>query len=442
MNQPSIAIQPVSHPLSASMSVPGSKSLTNRALMVAALADGKTILSNALFSDDSLYFVESLKRLGFDVLLDPGDVNRQLGGDRQALPTMAVTGLRGRIPANQAELYIGNAGTAARFLMAMLTLDHGHYILDGDDRMRQRPMQDLITALGQLGAQISGYHLPVSIQAQGLPGGRAVVGGDVSSQFLSGLLLAAPYARDSIELCVERGLNSKPFVDLTLAVMADFGVTVAWEDYGRFIISPQTYRSPGIYPIECDATSASYFFAAPAICGGTVQVGGITRQSKQGDVRFLEVLIQMGCTVADGPDGVSVTGPQGDPSQSALRGVQVDMCDLSDTAQTLAAVAPFACTPTTIHGIASARLKETDRVAAICTELTRLGVYVEEYPDGLTIYPCRDFHPAAVQTYQDHRMAMAFSLLGLKVPGITILDPGCVSKTFPDYFKVLSRLQT
>lgn len=490
MLPPAIPIQPISHPLSASVRVPGSKSLTNRALMVAALADGTTRLTNALFSDDSRYFAESLVQLGFEVHLEPeaddgkehrdgkdhrdGNLPSRWSSDRAVgrlslarraspafarlctpLPSMTVTGLAGRIPAEQADLYIGNAGTAARFLTAMLTLGFGNYTLDGDDRMRQRPMQDLLGALEQLGAVITNSesrgqsigaddrntHLPICVQARGLPGGQADIAGDASSQFLSGLLMAAPYAQHPVELRVERGLTSKPFVDMTLAVMANFGVHVERDGYDRFIVTPQIYHSPGAYAIESDATAASYFFIAPVICGGTVRVEGITRRSKQGDVAFLDILAQMGCTVAEGPNWVSVTGPQGDPTLSSLHGVTVDMMDIPDTAQTLAAVAPFACTPTTIRGIASARLKETDRVAALCAELSRLGVVVKEYPDGLTIYPCRDFHPAAVQTYNDHRMAMAFSMIGLKVPGITILDPGCVSKTFPGFYEVLAQLQ-
>jgi 3-phosphoshikimate 1-carboxyvinyltransferase len=449
MTQSAIQIQPISHPLAASVRVPGSKSLTNRALMVAALADGTTQLTNALFSDDSLYFVESLRRLGFTVHIEP------VSGRKGSLPSMTVTGLRGRIPAARAELSIGNAGTVARFLTAMLTLGNGTYSVDGDARMRQRPMQDLVTALEQLGAEItrpdseeqsSNAHtpaasLPFIVRARGLWGGRAEIAGNTSSQFLSGLLLTASYARHPVELVVVGGLSSKPFVDMTLAVMADFGVRAERDGYNRFFISPQCYFSPGTYAIECDATAASYFFAAAAVCGGTVRVEGTTRSSKQGDLAFLDVLSQMGCSVADGPEWVSVTCSPGSPGLSSLRGMTVDMRDMSDTAQTLAAVAPFASTPTTIHGIASARLKETDRVAAICTELTRLGVRVDEHPDGLTIYPCRDFRPAEIQTYNDHRMAMAFSLIGLKIPGISILDPGCVSKTFPGFFEVLARLQ-
>jgi len=449
MNKTAIQIQPISQPLTASVRVPGSKSLTNRALMVAALADGTTRLANTLSSDDSFYFAESLRRLGFNVYLEPEP------DQQNASPSMTVTGLKGRIPAVQADLFIGNAGTAARFLTAMLTLGNGTYAVDGDARMRQRPMQDLVTALEQLGAQITrsgsgepsrngnppAISLPIVVHAHGLRGGHADIAGDASSQFLSGLLLAAPYAQQPVVLEVVHGLSSKPFVDMTLAVMADFGVRVERDGYNRFFISPGCYHSPGTYMIECDATAASYFFAAAAICRGTVRVEGITRLSKQGDLAFLDVLSQMGCKVAEGPDWVSVTGSPGSSGLSSLRGVTVDMGDMSDTAQTLAAVAPFASTPTTIRGIASSRLKETDRVAAICTELTRLGVRVDEHPDGLTVYPCHNLHSAEIQTYQDHRMAMAFSLIGLKIPGLTILDPECVSKTFPGFFEVLARLQ-
>jgi 3-phosphoshikimate 1-carboxyvinyltransferase len=463
-----LPINPVSNPLSASVRVPGSKSLTNRVLLVAALADGTTRLTNALFSDDTLYFAESLNRLGFTVQLEPGSDKPcftpllDSGSLVTSLPSMTVTGVKGRIPAPRADLYVGNAGTAARFLLAVLTLgqcrdgNECRYTIDGDARMRQRPMRDLFAVLEQLGALITrpqspdhlpmgdllGDSLPVTVHARGLSGGHVNIAGDASSQFLSGLLMVAPYARGAVELEVVRGLNSKPFVDMTLAVMADFGVNVERDGYDRFLIRPQRYLSPGTYAIECDATAASYFFAAAAICGGAVRVEGITRPAKQGDLAFLDVLYQMGCSVEDGSDWVSVTGLQESPCYSSLRGVSVDMCDISDTAQTLAVVAPFASTPTTIRGIASTRLKETDRVSAICTELTRLGVRVEEHADGLTIYPCQNFHPAEIHTYRDHRMAMAFSLIGLKVPGLKILDPECVSKTFPGYFDVLARLQT
>jgi 3-phosphoshikimate 1-carboxyvinyltransferase len=414
--------------------VPGSKSLTNRVLLLAALADGTTTLENALFSDDSARFADSLTRLGFDVQTD------------EPAARMTITGLGGRIPAQRAELFVGNAGTAARFLTAMLTLGHGECLLDGDARMRQRPIGDLVNALAQLGARVESATQqskinnqqslcpPLRISAAGLPGGKAQIAGNISSQYLSGLLMVAPYAQKPVELAVVGGLNSKPYVELTLAVMADFGVTVQRDGYERFVIEPQRYHTPGIYTIESDASAASYFFAAPAVCGGTVRVENITRGSKQGDIAFLDVLVAMGCTVTQGDTWIEVTGPV------ELRGVDVDMRDISDTAQTLAAIAPFASTPTTIRGIESARVKETDRVAAVCTELARLGVTVEEHRDGLTIYPCHTFTPATIQTYDDHRMAMAFALIGLRAPGVTIADPGCVAKTFPNYFAVLESL--
>jgi 3-phosphoshikimate 1-carboxyvinyltransferase len=263
------------------------------------------------------------------------------------------------------------------------------------------------------------------------------VAGDVSSQFLSGLLLVAPHAQAPVELVVERGLNSKPYVDLTLRVMADFGVNVTREGYERFWVTPQVYQPRSAYAIESDASAASYFFAASAICGGRVRVENISRGSRQGDVGFVEVLRSMGCTVTAGANWIEVAGPP----QGALSGVDVDLRDMPDTAQTLAAVAPFAATPTVIRGIASARLKETDRVAALCAELRRLGVTVTELPDGLAIEPCASLRPARVRTYNDHRMAMAFALVGLRSPGVEIENPGCVSKTFPDYFGGLETLR-
>ena len=435
-----LQITPILHPLHATVRVPGSKSLTNRALLVASLAEGKTRLTNALFSDDSRYFAGALQALGFDVQLD--EVNAE----------MTVTGLGGKIPSPKAELFIGNAGTAARFLSAFLTLGHGEYILDGDARMRERPIGDLIEALAQLGTEIEAVNNcpPVKIKASGLPGGKTKIAGNISSQFLSALLMVAPFAKAQIQIEVITELNSKPYVDMTLAVMQDFGVDVHREGYRYFSIPQTPYRSTpswdqsplsnqkskvSNYPIESDASAASYFFAAPALCGGTVRVLNISRDSKQGDTAFLEILKLLGCSVEERDQDLQVTG------HSPLQGVDVDMRDIPDTAQTLAAVAPFASSPTRIRGIASARVKETDRIHATCMELTRLGVQVDEHEDGMTIYPCQTFQPSNVQTFNDHRMAMAFSLIGLRVPGITIENPACVSKTFPTYFEVLDSLR-
>jgi 3-phosphoshikimate 1-carboxyvinyltransferase len=420
-----VQITPISRPLNATVRVPGSKSLTNRGLLIASLAKGTTRLMNTLFSDDSGYFAKALQTLGFDVQLD------------EASHEMTVTGLGGHIPVRQAELFIGNAGTAARFLSAFLTLGNGEYILDGDSRMRQRPIGDLADALAQLGAKLetTNHCPPVKIIAAGLRGGRTRIAGNISSQFLSALLMVAPYAKFPIEIELTTELNSKPYVDMTITIMEDFGVQVNRQGYERFIIHPSFFSPLSSYSIESDASAASYFFAAPAICGGTVRVENVSRSSRQGDMAFLDILEKMGCTINEGDQCIEVTGT------SALSGVDVDMCDIPDTAQTLAAIAPFASSPTRVRGIASARLKETDRVHATCTELNRLGVRVDEHEDGMTIYPCDKIQPAAIQTYNDHRMAMAFSLIGLRVEGIHIQNPACVSKTFPNFFEVLEGLR-
>lgn len=420
-----LEIQPAQHPLNATVCVPGSKSLTNRVLLIAVLADGTTSLKNALFSDDSRYFVEALQALGFNV---------SLNSERAE---MTVTGLGGRIPAKQAELFIGNAGTAARFLTAFLTLGNGQYLLDGEPRMRERPIGDLVDALTQLGANLEtkNHCPPVKISASGLSGGKSKIAGNISSQFLSALLMVSPYAQSSVEIEVTTELNSKPYVDMTLSIMRDFGVNINRDGYKRFVISPAFFSPRSNYLIESDASAASYFFAAPSICGGTVCVENINRKSIQGDTTFLDVLAQMGCIIEESENCILVTGP------AELSGVDVDMRDIPDTAQTLAAVAPFASTPTHICGVASARVKETDRIHATCVELARLGVRVDEHDDGMTIYPCDTVRSATIQTYNDHRMAMAFSLIGLRVPGITIENPGCVSKTFPNFFEVLESLR-
>jgi 3-phosphoshikimate 1-carboxyvinyltransferase len=319
-------------------------------------------------------------------------------------------------------------------------------------------MEDLVKALTQLGCEIKPALTsddrplttdhgpssvvdgqicpPVKITASGLPGGKTKIAGNISSQFLSALLMVAPYAKAPVEIEVSTELNSKPYVDMTIATMQDFGVEIERQGYEYFIIRPSFFSPLPFYSIESDASAASYFFAAPAICSGTVRVENISRKSKQGDVGFLDVLGQMGCHIKEGDNFIEVTGAD------SLHGVDVDMRDISDTAQTLAAVAPFASSPTMIRGIGFIRAKETDRVHAVCTELGRLGVRVDEHEDGMTIYPCEEIQPATIQTYNDHRMAMAFSLIGLRSGGITIENPGCVSKTFPNYFEVLETLRT
>jgi len=367
-----------------------------------------------------------LQTLGFHLDADPGRTE------------ISIQGLSGRIPAQTAELFIGNAGTAARFLSAFLTLGSGEFILDGDERMRERPIGDLVSSLRQLGAQLEASATecpPVKISARGLPGGKTVISGKISSQFLSALLMVSPYAKSPIEINVSTELNSRPYVDMTLAVMADFGLEIEREGYERFVINAGVYRAHQVYPIEPDASAASYFFAAPAILGGSVSIENITRHSKQGDIAFVDILGSMGCTISEGADFIEVSGP------ASLKGVDVDLRDIPDTAQTLAAIAPFATSPTRIRGISSARVKETDRVHATCVELMCLGVQVDEHEDGMTIYPCRQLRPATIRTYNDHRMAMAFALPGLRSAGVNIENPGCVSKTFPNYFAVLETLR-
>ena len=425
MTIPTYETKPISHPLDATVRVPGSKSLTNRALLIASLANGRTCLTNALFSVDTLHFVGALQALGFVVQLD------------EANSELTVKGLGGKIPAHKADLFIGNAGTAARFLSAFLTLGTGEFVLDGDSRMRERPIGDLVDTLTQLGAKLepSGNCPPVRIFASGLPGGKTKIAGDISSQYLSAVLMVSPYANESVEITLSTELNSKPYVDMTIAAMSDFGVEIQRGHYESFTIHPSSYLPRSTYAIESDASAASYFFAAPAICGGTVKVENVSRRSKQGDIAFLDILQGMGCAVKEGDGFIEVS------STGSVCGMDVNMRDIPDTAQTLAAIAPFASSPTRIRGIASARVKETNRVHATCSELERLGVQVEEHEDGMAIYPCKKLIPASIQTYNDHRMAMAFSLIGLRIPGVTIENPACVSKTFPRFFEVLETLR-
>ena len=422
-------MQPVRRPIAAVARIPGSKSIANRALLIAALADGPSTLDGMLLSDDTRYMAEALVALGLDVRLD------------EAAERAEVVGGGGTFPAREAELFVGNAGTAMRFLVAALTLGHGEYLIDGVERMRKRPIGDLLEALEQLGAYVASEHgtdcPPVRVQASGLPGGSCRMPGNRSSQFFSALLMAAPYARDGVEITVEGDLVSKPYMTMTAAVMRDFGVEAELdtEHWTQFRVAPGQRYTGRHYRIEPDASNASYFFAAAAVTGGRVRVDGLGTRSTQGDLQFVRALERMGATVDIGEDATEVQGPP----EGALRGIEIDMNAISDTAQTLAAIAPFAEGPTTIRGIHHARLKETDRVAAVATELRKLGQRVEEVEDGLTIHPA-PVTPAEIETYDDHRMAMSFAITGLRAEGVRILDPGCVAKTFPTYFQRLSEV--
>ncbi|GIX03108.1 MAG: 3-phosphoshikimate 1-carboxyvinyltransferase [Planctomycetaceae bacterium] len=418
-----LLMQPVSRPISGTIRPPGSKSLTNRALVLAALAEGTTQLTGVLHSRDTEVMLDSLQRLGFSIT--PGET----------ATTLYVTGQGGRIPASQAELYLENSGTSIRFLTALCALGHGRYRLDGNARMRERPIRELIDALRPLGVQARDEYgngcPPVLVESQGMTGGMTTLLAHRSSQFLSALLMAAPAAKQSVTIRLQGEVVSEPYIDMTLGVMARFGVTVDHSETGVFRIQPQRYRA-GKYEIEPDASAASYFLAAAAITGGEVTIQGLSQYALQGDVRFVEVLEQMGCRAHWHAGGVTLTA-------GTLRGIDVDMNAISDTAPTLAAVAVFADGPTRIHHVGHMRLKETDRITALATELRRLGVQVDEFADGLLIHPTPP-HAATIHTYDDHRMAMSFALVGLRVPGIVICDPECTAKTYPEFFADLDRL--
>lgn len=425
--QDPLPIRPLVRPVDATVEIPGSKSYTNRAFLVAAMAEGRSVLRRALVSEDTERMMDSLQRLGFHVA--------ELGPD-----TFVVEGLGGKIPAAEAELFVGNAGTATRFLVAFLGLGHGTYVVDGIERMRQRPIQPLLDALQALGVDAVSIHgtgcPPVRVNASGLEGGEISMPGDQSSQYFSALLMAGPLTRSGLVIHVEREMVSKPYIDLTADVMAAFGATMEHNaDYSLLQVPGNQKYVGREYDVEPDASNASYFFGAAAISGGRVRVPGLGTRSKQGDLRLLDALEAMGCTVTRGEDFVEVRGPE------RLKAVQVDANAYSDMAQTLYALAPFAEGVTEVRNVEHSRLQECDRIAASATELRRLGQEVEEFRDGLRITP-RPIQPAVIQTYNDHRMAMAFALLGLKAEGIQIADPGCTRKTFPDYWDRLERLRS
>lgn len=417
-------VQPVPGPLNGTVRPPGSKSITNRALIVAALADGQTKLTGVLDSQDTQVMIESLNRLGIKVDHDPENC------------TATVEGCAGKIPQSEASLWLENSGTSIRFLTALCAIGQGEYVLDGNKRMRQRPIQDLVNALQQLNIDVMCENEtgcpPVRVKAKGLSGGETVISGNVSSQYLSALLMVSPAAQEPVTITIQGEMVSKPYLNITLGVMAQFGVTIDRVKSDVWTIPPQTYHRPGAYDIEPDASAASYFFAAAAITGGKVKVEGLNQDALQGDINFIRVLEDMGCLIKQDRNSITVQG-------GALKGIDVDMNDISDTAQTLAAVALFAEGPTSIRNVAHIRHKETDRLAAIATELKRMGIQVEETEDAITIHP-GEIQPATIETYDDHRMAMSFALVGLKVPGILIADPGCTKKTYPRFFDDLERL--
>ncbi len=416
------ALFPTSKPIAASVRLPGSKSITNRALLLAALADGESQLIAPLHSEDTFYMAQALRELGVRVEETP---------ERDFI----VAGRGGRFDAPSKALFIGNSGTTVRFLTAAACFAPAgaEVTLDGVARMRERPIRDLVGALLTLGISaecLNGHGCPpVRVRGGGMPGGSCRLRGDVSSQFLTALLQAAPYAERDVEIEIVGDLISKPYIDITQSVMQSFGVSLHNNNYQRLHV-PSGQRYAGReYAVEADASNASYFLAAAAVTGGTVTLENLGSDSIQGDIRFLDVLERMGCTVTRGAS-VTLTGP------ARLSAIDADMEAIPDTAQTLAVVCAFADGPSSLTNIASLRVKETDRVRAIATELPKIGVRVDEGASDWTITPPQNgFSPsAAIDTYDDHRMAMAFAVAGLRVP-IRINNPACVAKTFPDFWE-------
>ena len=419
-----VAVEVAPGPFDATVVVPGSKSITNRALVVAALAEGPSVLTGALHADDTAAMAAALGRLGIPVTAEAG------------MATLRVTGVAGRVPPGPADLDARLSGTTARFLLPLLALGSGRYRLDGAPSLRERPMGPLVAGLRHLGAVVEDEragHLPVTVKAGGLRGGSVRLPGSVSSQFVSGLLLSGPAMAGGLHVELEPPIVSRPYLALTTATMAAFGVSVQGDADSGLTVAPGRYRGRQFH-IEPDASAAAYFFAAAAICGGQVRVPGLGASSVQGDLAFVDILAAMGATVRRGAGEVEVSGG------AELRGIEVDMAGCSDQAQTLAAVAVFASSPTRIKGIGFIRGKETDRIAAVVTELRRCGIEAEEEADGFVVHPGQP-HPAVVRTYDDHRMAMSFTLLGLRAPGIQIADAECVAKTFPDFFEVVDSLR-
>lgn len=423
--QESLTLQPIAK-VDGTVNLPGSKSVSNRALLLAALAKGVTRLTNLLDSDDVRHMLNALQALG---------VSYTLSEDRTVCE---VSGLGGPLrSAEPLELFLGNAGTAMRPLAAALCLGSGDIVLTGEPRMKERPIGHLVDALRQGGAQIDyleqADYPPLRLKG-GFSGGEVAVDGSVSSQFLTALLMTAPLAPQNTTITIKGELVSKPYIDITLNLMKTFGVEVENDGYGVFRISGnQTYVSPGDYLVEGDASSASYFLAAAAIKGGTVKVTGIGRNSMQGDIRFADVLEKMGAVIEWGEDYIACT-------RGELNAIDLDMNHIPDAAMTIATAALFAKGTTVMRNIYNWRVKETDRLAAMATELRKVGAEVEEGHDYIRVTPPQIIQYAEIGTYNDHRMAMCFSLVALSATPVTILDPKCTAKTFPDYFEQLARL--
>ncbi|MEX2682794.1 MAG: 3-phosphoshikimate 1-carboxyvinyltransferase [Candidatus Sigynarchaeota archaeon] len=413
-------------PFDARIHVPGSKSITNRALLIAALASGTSILRNVLFSDDTEYMIKALVKLG--IILD---IDREQN-------VIVVHGKGGELTVPPDPIYIGNSGTCARFLTTAVALGHGRYVIDGTERMRQRPIQDLVDGLKGLGVAVTTIDNtgcpPLTVDASGLRGGRTTVSGSTSSQYLSSILLSAPYASSQVTINIKGKMVSRPYVVMSARMMQQFGARVSWTDDHEITVFTDKKYTGREYTIESDYSSASYFAGAAALGGGHIVLTRLPADSLQGDAAFIDILGQMGARVVQHDDAVEVTGT------GTLTGVDVDMHECSDLVPTVAVLGAFASGKTRITNVENIRVKESDRITAITTELKRIGAQVVEFKDGLEVEGGKPLHGASIKTYDDHRIAMAFSLAGLKVKGIKIEDPGCVAKTYPTFFEELLKI--
>jgi 3-phosphoshikimate 1-carboxyvinyltransferase len=419
----SVVVSPSKKRIDSTITIPGSKSLTNRALIISALANGKSKVTGILKSDDSYWCIDSLKKLGINIEIQD--------------ETAYIEGKDGKW--NPGSLYIGAAGTIARFLPGALALsEKGNWEIEASESMSKRPVSQLITALKELGAEIEyvnqeGYY-PLSIKGKELAGGEVNLSGKISSQFISGLLIAAPYAKNSITINIEDYIVQHSYVFLTLELMEKFGAIVEYDkNLNKIVVQPSHY-TPKQIELEADASTACYFLALAALTNGKIRIDNLTYKTKQPDIKLVDILEQMGCKVTRGSSFVELEGV------SQLKGgFEISMREMSDQTLTLAAIAPFTDSPITIKDVEHIRHHESDRISAICESLTRLGIRVEEYKDGLKVYPGSPIS-TQLNTYDDHRVAMALALIGSKVEGIQINDPGCVSKTCPNYFMLLERV--
>jgi 3-phosphoshikimate 1-carboxyvinyltransferase len=410
--------------INATIRVPGSKSYTQRALITSALASGRSIIKDALISEDTRHLIEALKSLGATITLEHHD--------------LVVGGTGGKLVTPSSPLYLGNNGTGLRFLTSTISLGHGTFILDGNSRMRQRPIQPLVDALTKMRVKarcVQGNGCPpVEVRAEGVPGGKTCLSRGLSSQYVSSLLLAAPYAEKDTEIEIRNSIPSWPYIELTLDVMAQFGVKVSVSE-GRFfhIKAPQAYQ-PREYVIEGDLSSATYFMAAAAILGEDVRISNVNPNSLQGDLRFLEILETMGCQVSKSEEGVQVIGPLSNHDELSF-----DLNDVPDMVPALAVVSAFRKGKTTLKNILHLRVKESDRVAALSSELRKIGARAEETADEMVVQGIAT-HGAEIECYGDHRIAMSFAIAGLAIEGISIKDPDCVKKSFPDFWEKLESL--